>query len=235
MSRQIAGNDQEGMHESLRFALVLILLIALPAAVGLLFCARPVYSLFFMSGKFTAFDVVQSAKALIWYAPGLVFVGISRVVAPTFFAMKDTRTPVLVSFWTLLVNAGLGLVLMQYMGHVGLALALTLASVFNALVLSGLLVRKLGDFGCRRLLFIILRLIPGLLIMGLSVWYLLSRVDWLQAGPFWPRFSLLLASIVVGSVIYGVSCWLCGVPEVRQSGQFLRNKFLKRGRGTADA
>jgi len=230
MSRQIARDDQEGLHESLRFALVLILLVTLPAAVGLMFCAVPVYSLFFMSGKFNAHDVSQSALALTCYAPGLLFVGISRVVAPTFYALKDTRTPVRVSFWTLLVNVLFGLLLMQWYGHMGLALALTLSSAFNAVVLSRLLLRRLGDFGMVRLLQILLRLVPGLVVMSGVVMVLLSRVDWMQPGPFWGRLLLLLAAVALGGLVYAVCCWLCGVAEIRQCGEFLQRKIFKRRR-----
>ena len=104
MSRQLAVQDQDGFRESLRFALALILLVTLPAAIGMVLCSQAIYNLFFLGGAFSADDVAQSAVALAWYAPGLVFVGISRVVAPTFYALQDTRTPVLVSFWTLVVS-----------------------------------------------------------------------------------------------------------------------------------
>ena len=78
MSRQLAARDQEGFRESLRFSLSLILLVTVPAAIGMMFCAEAIYSLFFLGGAFTGYDVAQSAMALAWYAPGLVFVGISR-------------------------------------------------------------------------------------------------------------------------------------------------------------
>ena len=53
-------------------------------------------------------DVANTATALVCYAPGLLFVGFSRIAAQTFYALQDTRTPVIVSFWTLLVNAVTG-------------------------------------------------------------------------------------------------------------------------------
>jgi putative peptidoglycan lipid II flippase len=121
MSRQAASDDREGLKESLRFALGLLILIILPAAIGLLLCSVPIFSLFFMGGAFSFGDVEQTALALAAYAPGLLFVGISRVVAPTFYALQDTRTPVWIAFWTLLVNAGLGLLLMGPLRHTGLA------------------------------------------------------------------------------------------------------------------
>jgi putative peptidoglycan lipid II flippase len=224
MSRQVAADDVSGFHESLRFALSMILLITVPAAIGLVLCGEAVYSLFFMRGSFAAFDVVQAAKALTWYAPGLLFVGISRVVAPTFYALKDTRTPVLVSFWTLLVNVVAGLLLMQWMGHAGLALALTLATVFNAVVLMVLLRRRLGHFDLLGVLLVLLRMLPGLVVMTVVVALLLGRVDWMVVGPFGSRFALLAVAVVSGGALYLVSLWLFGVREARQLGSLLAER-----------
>jgi putative peptidoglycan lipid II flippase len=235
MSRQAAAADQAGFRESLRFALVLILLVTLPAAAGLALCALPVYSLFFMGGAFTPEDVLQAAAALAWYAPGLLFVGISRVVVPTFYAMQDTRTPVLISFWTLLVNVACGLVLMGPLQHVGLALALTLSSVFNALVLLWCLDRRMGGIGLAGLLGIGLRLLPGLLAMSLTAGLILRSIEWQVAGPFWVRLAVLGGAVAGGVLVYSLSCWLCRVGEVQQAWEFLAVRFWRRLRGGKDA
>lgn len=228
MSRQVAAEDQDGFRESLRFALALIILVTVPAAIGLILCSQAIFSLFFMRGAFTVLDVSQSALALAWYAPGLLFVGISRVVVPSFYAMKDTRTPVIVSFWTLLVNVIAGLLLMQTMGHAGLALALTLASVFNSVVLSLLLLRRFDGFDYLGLARFLLRMIPGLCLMSGVVIYLTSRVDWLLPGEFLPRFFVLGAAVCCGGVVYAVSLWGCGVGEMRQAWDFVVQRFKSR-------
>jgi putative peptidoglycan lipid II flippase len=232
MSRQAASDDREGFRESLRFAMILILLVTVPAALGLVLCNQAVYSLLFMRGSFTAFDVSQAALALAWYAPGLLFVGISRVVVPSFYAMKDTRTPVMVSFWTLVVNVVFGLLLMQSMGHSGLALALTIASVFNAVVLTLLLSKRLGNLEISRISQTALRMIPGLVLMSLLVSFLLGQVDWMVAGSFWSRFGLLGFSVLCGCLVYAGALWLCGVKEMQQAWAiFARKLTLPSGKG----
>jgi len=232
MSRQLAACDQAGFRESLRFALALILMVTLPAAIGMVFCAEAIYSLFFMGGAFTAHDVAQSARALAWYAPGLVFVGISRVVAPTFYALQDTRTPVLVSFWTLLVSIAASLLLMQPMRHVGLALALTLSSVFNAVVLLWLLDRRLGGIALRNLWNFSLRLLPGLMAMSLVAAGLLGLVDWQVKGVFWERLVLLVGTVVCGGATYFTFCRLCQVEEANRLWEMLSARISRiRSRG----
>lgn len=231
MSRQLATGDEAGFRESLRFALALILLITLPAAVGMALCAEAIYSLFFLGGAFTVHDVAQSAMALAWYAPGLVFVGLSRVVAPTFYALQDTRTPVWVSFWTLIVSVACSLVLMGPMQHNGLALALTVSSVFNAVVLLWLLDRRMGGIDLRGLIGVGLRLLPGLLAMWWVVSALLGLVDWQVKGGFMERFVLLLASVGGGAAAYVAGCWLCRVDEVKQGWRLLNERLARRLRG----
>ena len=231
MSRQAASDDLDGFRESLHFALILIMLVTIPAAVGLVLCNQAVYSLFFMRGSFSAFDVSQSAIALAWYAPGLLFVGLSRVAVPCFYAMKDTRTPVIISFWTLLVNVVSGLLLMQFMGHAGLALALTIASVFNALTLIVLLAKRLGKLDVAGIFITTLRTIPGLCSMAIVVSLILGQADWLTTGPFMMRLVVLCAAVLSGSLVYVIGLWLFGVSEIKQVWSMIIGRLLLPRKG----
>jgi len=228
MSRQAAAADHDGLVESLRFALALIVVVTLPAAIGLLLCARPIYSLLFMYGAFDADAVRQTALALAAYAPGLLFVGISRVVVPTFYALKDTRTPVKVSFWTLLVNAGLGLLLMWPYRHVGLALALTLSALFNCLVLLWLLRRKLGKIGLQSVVSTTLRALPALLGMAGLVWWLLGFIAWEAPGQVLQKSVLLGGSVTLGVAVYAAGCVLCRVREASEAWALVRRRLNRR-------
>lgn len=224
MSRQIADNDQNGMRDSLHFALTLISLFTLPAVIGLTLCAKPIYSLFFFSGQFDAVALDNTALALICYAPGLIFVGYSRIAAQTFYALKDTRTPVKVSFWTLLVNLFSGLVLMQILGFYGLAIALTLSSFFNAVLLLYYLQRKTGVILTANLMGPILKVLPVCVIMGLLVNGLLQLTDWNQTGDYGIKSLVLLAAVAVGLLVYLAGCYLLQVKEIRHGFQLLLKK-----------
>lgn len=228
MSRQAASGDQEGLKESLRFALALILLVTLPAGVGLMLCAVPVFSLFFMGGAFTYEDVRQTALALVAYAPGLIFVGVSRVVVPSFYAMRTTRTPVLISFWTLLVNAGLGFILMGFFQHVGLALALTLSSIFNAVILVWALRRKVGRLGLRPVLHSLLRIIPGTALMAMVTWWILQFGPWAATGARAMKAFVIGGAIFAGIIVFAGCCTLLRVPEAREATALVRRKLERR-------
>ncbi len=216
MSRQVASNDIAGMRQSLAFAMSLITIFTLPAVIGLIICAQPIYSLFFLGGEFDVIALKNTALALICYAPGLIFVGYSRIAAQTFYALKDTRTPVVISFWTLLVNLVAGIVLMQFYGFVGLAIALTLASAVNALLLVVLLQRRVGTFVHKSLYLPILKAIPGCIAMTLIVSYFLNQVDWLQTGLMLSKSLFLGGAVSCGVIVYLGCCYLLKIDEVRQ-------------------
>ncbi len=114
---------------------------------------------------------------------------------------------------------------MQSMGHAGLALALTIASIFNAVVLTLLLSKRLGDFNLTEISRVITRMIPGLTFMGLTVTLMLGQVDWLIPGRFWPRFALLGSAVLFGGMVYVVSLWLLGVKEIQQAWTILTRRF----------
>ncbi|MBW2186163.1 MAG: murein biosynthesis integral membrane protein MurJ [Deltaproteobacteria bacterium] len=213
MSRQAAQGQIDEVKKSLRYALSLIVLITVPAAAGLVVCASPIYSQLFMSGAFSFTDVSQTALALAAYAPGLLFVGISRIVVPTFYAMNDTKTPVWVSFWTLIVNVVFGLILMEHYQHLGLAFALTLSSIFNAIVLLFLLQRRLGGMALASVAVICAKVLVATAVMASIVHYVLAWGHW-QLGLTAANFCVLIGAIFCGLISYTICCYLVKIKEV---------------------
>ena len=227
MSRQAAGGQLDDVKHSLHYALSLIVLVTLPAGAGLVVCAEPIFSQLFMQGAFTFSDVQQTAMALAAYAPGLVFVGISRVIVPTFYALQDTRTPVWISFWTLLANVAFGLLLMGPFQHVGLAAALTLSSVVNSMILLVMLRRKIGALGLQSLAITTLKALLACGVMVFVVHQVLGLGHW-SAG-----FSLENAIILTFAVSGGVISYLLVGRAVRiaelKELQLILQRKLRRG------
>ncbi|WP_026362265.1 murein biosynthesis integral membrane protein MurJ [Geopsychrobacter electrodiphilus] len=228
MSRHVADGDEHAFKDSLQFALSLMVVFTLPALLGLIICARPIYSLFFMGGEFGTTALDATSLTLMYYAPGLLFVGLSRVAAQTFYALKDTRTPVLVSFWTLLVNVSLGLMLMGPMQYLGLALSLTLASAFNAFLLIFLLRRRVGPFLREAMIRPLRGVLPATIGMGLVAYVVVNLCDWTQPGAVWLKSFLLLGSITAGVSVFLLICALLKVDEIARGWQLLRGS---RGKG----
>ena len=125
------------------------MLLTLPAAIALAVLATPILSVLFERGAFGPTDTAATASALAAYAAGLPAFVLIKVLAPAFFARHDTATPVKVAVAAMAVNLCLTLILMQFLAHVGIALATTLAGWLNAVTLLALLIRR-GHFGFDR-------------------------------------------------------------------------------------
>jgi putative peptidoglycan lipid II flippase len=143
MSAQAARRDFAALRATLEFALRMSAFVAVPAAVGLAVLGGPIVQVLFERGEFSASDAVLTAQALAGYAVGLPAFSATRIAAQTFYAVGDTRTPVLVGFVSVAVNVVLALVLMWPLRHAGLALASSLSSYVNVLGLCWLLRRRL--------------------------------------------------------------------------------------------
>jgi putative peptidoglycan lipid II flippase len=136
------GNGPAAAHAVLNRALELALLLSLPAAMGLGLLAQPIIAVLFERGAFGPEATRATAQVLAALAPGLPAYVVVKVLAPGFFALEDTRTPVRVAGVALLVNLAAAWLLAGPMAHQGLAVALSLASWANALGLAFLLWRR---------------------------------------------------------------------------------------------
>lgn len=141
LSRQWRAGEEAAALETQNRALEFGALLTVPAAVGLGVLATPIITVLFERGAFEAGDTAATAAAMIAFAGGLPAFVLVKVLQPGFFAREDTRTPVKVAAAAVVLNLVLNLILMQYLAHVGLALATAIASWMNALVLARLLGR----------------------------------------------------------------------------------------------
>lgn len=135
LSRTHARGDADAFSHMLDWALRWVLLVGLPAAIALIAIGRPLLTTLFHYGATTDRDILMSSHSLWAYAPGLVSAMAVKILSPGFFARQDTRTPVRIAVYALVANMILNLLLMGPLGHAGLALATTLSSMLNGLLL----------------------------------------------------------------------------------------------------
>lgn len=193
----------------------LALLLTLPAAVALAVLAMPILLVLFQRGAFDAADTRATAAALTAYAVGLPAFVLVRVLAPAFFARHDTATPVKVAIAAMASNLCLTLVLMQFLAHVGIALATTAAGWVNAVSLLALLIRR-GHFRfderARRNLPRV-----GTAALGMGGVLVLLRIflaPALAASPF-TRLAALAAFVSAGLASFTLLALALGVADWR--------------------
>ncbi|MGE3403838.1 MAG: murein biosynthesis integral membrane protein MurJ [Vicinamibacterales bacterium] len=166
VSRHVVDKDQAGSRDTIASGLALMMMMNIPAMVGLSVLAVPIVRVIFEHGRFTAMDTANTAAALQYYAIGLIGYSVVRIASPTFYALGRSRTPVTVSMITVVVNASLNVALVQVLGFRGLALGTSIAAIFNATVLMILLRGHLGGINGGRLASSFVRITLASAVMG---------------------------------------------------------------------
>lgn len=142
LSRASAKGDLASYSAQLDWGLRLVVLLALPASVGIGVLAEPLTALLYHYGKFSALDVRMTAQAGAAYAVGLLGLIAVKVLAPGYYAQLNLRTPVTIALAVLALTQLLNLVTVPLLGHAGLALSISLAALCNALLLLAGLIRR---------------------------------------------------------------------------------------------
>jgi putative peptidoglycan lipid II flippase len=213
-SAQYALGKQDEMRTSLAASLRGVILLALPASVGLIFLREPLVSLLYQRGAFDERSVELVAWSLLWYAAGLVGHSIMEVLTRAFYAQQDTKTPVLIGTAAMGLNVvfsfGFSRLFGQigWMPHGGLALANSLATALEATALFLVMRKRLkgieGNF-----------LAKGFGASALAVaamW--LGLLLWNQFASNWGILLTTLGGIAVGGGMYLLSIWALRVPEI---------------------
>ncbi len=211
LSKANAEARPEDYSRLLDWGLRLTLLIALPAAIGLGLLAEGTIAVLFQGGRFSAHDVVQTARALIGYALGLLGLIAVKILAPGFYARQDIRTPVKIAVFALLATQASNLVLVPLFAHAGLALSVSVGALANAAMLyvglrrRGLYLPTAGWGG------FIGRLGVALAALAALLWACNRQIDWTAMQPDWALRAALLAGLIAGgAATYGAALWLLG-------------------------
>lgn len=201
LSRQHASDDPKAFSSTLDWAVRMVLLIGVPAALALLLLAEPLIATLFHYGAMTERDVIQSATALRAYAVGVMTFMLIKVLAPGFFARQDMKTPVKIAVFCMAANMVFNLILVWPLAHAGLALATSLSAVLNA----GLLwwgLRKAGIYVAQPgWPVFISRLVLACAGMSAAVlWLVPAEAQWFAWGwqqKIWQMSVLVVVGIAV--------------------------------------
>ena len=198
IARHAAASDLASLRRTVTDALRLMLMLNVPATVGLIVLARPIVSLLLERGNFGPGDTAATAAALVCCAPGLLGYAVVKVAAPTFYALRDSRTPAIVSATSIGVNVALNLALVRVMGVNGLALGTAVAATLNGALLVWLLRGRIGGLDGRKSAGVLARITIASLLMGLAAWAVQHGLEIALPGPGTPvRAVRVFTSITV--------------------------------------
>ena len=214
-SAQVALGKQDEMRRSLASTLRAIILLSLPASVGLILLRYPLVQFLYQRGEFTARSTELVAWALLWYAIGLVGHALVEILSRAFYALHDTRTPVTVGVITMGLNIALSLGLsawfatMGWMPHGGLALANSVATGLESIALVILIRRKLGGLEGNYVWRGVGISAAGTALMAAAV------IGWRGLVGGGSLAIELFGALAVGVGIYVGLMWILKMPELR--------------------
>jgi putative peptidoglycan lipid II flippase len=224
-SAQVALGKTDDMRSALAATLRGVILLSLPAAVGLMLLRTPLISALYQRGQFDSRSTELVAWALLWYAAGLVGHAILEILARAFYALHDTKTPVLVGAGAMGLNVAFSFLfsaLFRQIGWMplgGLALANSLATAIEAVILFALMQRRLNGIhgadvakGLGQAFLAALGMAIGLLA-------------WMQASGSLNRWVIALGGVAIGGILYGLGAVLLKVPELQIVFSMLRKRF----------
>ena len=201
LSEMAAHQDIEGIKRSLNFSFKLIFLITFPAMAGLIVLNQPIIQVLFQRGAFNAQSTAMSAWCLLFFAFGLPFISGVKILAPVFYSLKDTKTPVIAALFVMISYIGLSLILMSSLRAGGIALALSLSSLLNFVILFVLLERKIGKIEKKSLVISALKSALSAAVMAGSLWIFMNRLEFKELA-FSRQFAVLTAAILGGVLVY---------------------------------
>lgn len=223
-SAQHALGQQDEMRSSLAATLRSVILLALPASLGLILLRQPLISLLYQRGEFDARAVEIVAWALLWYAAGMVGHSIMEILTRAFYAQHDTKTPVLIGTVAMALNVVFSLIFIKvfeflgWMPHGGLALANSLATALEAIVLFIVMRKRLNGIEGSHILHGIIPSAAGAAAMSLAI------LGWLYLGQNFSAWILAPLGVMIGGGVYFSTLWILRVPELR----YLVNGVLRR-------
>ncbi len=223
LSGHAAEKDLDEFNRTLSHALRLVFFVTIPATLGLISLGGPIISILFQRGAFSAHSAIMTHQALFYYTLGLwAFSGI-RILVSAFYAFQDTKTPVKVAIVALVVNIALSLILMGPLRHGGLALALSVASAVQFLLLALLLLRRNRGLNFRPVFVSVARSALASLVMVLVLYC--AKKWWLvfdpRSGLLWNIFCLA-ALISLGMGMYLMCAWIMGAEELQSLASMFR-------------
>ena len=226
-SAQFARGEMSALRNSLTAALRGVLLLAIPATLGLILLRQPLITFLFQRGNFTPLSTDMTAWALLWYTVGLVFHCVLEILVRAFFALHDTKTPAFVSAGAMGLNIVFCFAFSALFNRIGwmplggLALAISFSTAIETTTLFVLLRKRLHGLQGGELEKGAAAAVLGTLGLSAAIFF------WLQASQHYPAAITTLAGVAIGGIIYGLVLFLLRVPELRSLGR-VAQRFVHR-------
>lgn len=231
-SSHAANKDHESMSSTITHSMRHLVFIMTPAALGLLVLSPDILgAIFEWNGSFDAQSTILSARALAFYAPGLVVFSAAKVFVPAFYSLQDTKTPVRIGIYTVLLNLTLNITFIlsfpTYWKHAGMALATVIAEAAGMTTLGMLLAKRVNNIHWKEIRRCFIRCLGVALIMAAGAW-LAAHYSHIYLTELLPSKLAQILSVVLGvgtgGIVYFIISLGLNAPELGEIKAAIRGK-----------
>jgi len=228
ISRNAALVEMTNFRRTLASSIRLTLLLTIPSAVGLAVLSRPIIALIYQRGVFQAADTIHTANVLAFYAIGLAGYSAIKILAPAFYALGDSRTPMIVSLSMMAINFVMNWMLVAVLQERGLALSTSTVALLNFVLLYLLMRRRIEGIDGRRTVIVAAKIVVASGAMAGVCWAVSAGIARALGDGALPRLINVVASVGVGAAIFYLGATLLGIEELKAA----RDAITKRlGKG----
>ncbi|KKY02149.1 MULTISPECIES: murein biosynthesis integral membrane protein MurJ [Paraclostridium] len=217
LSKLSTENNKKKFKESIVTAINVVTLIIIPISVGAIILAQPIVKLLFQRGEFDARATQMTSIALVFYSIGMLGFGLRDILGKIFYSLQDTKTPMMNGIIAMILNIVLNLVFVKYtnMGLGGLAFATSISSLVTITLLSVSLRKKIGAFGGKKIITVLIKSIISALLMALVTKFTYNVIDAVLSAGFIQDAIKLAVSVGLGAIVYAISIIVLRVDEVK--------------------
>jgi len=215
LAKHAAEKDFSGLKQTLTSSLVMVFSLTIPATFGLILMSRPFIRLIFEHGAFSTLDTLHTAQALTCYAYGLFAYSAVKIMVPVFYALNDTKYPVMGSFLAVTANIIIILLTIDTFAFRAIALSTSCTMALNFLFLGSILYRKLNGFSLQYLGLGIIKILLASGIMTAEILGLKRLLTPLLQGSI--AAQLVAVFLIIGSatLLYGGTLHMLRLPELK--------------------
>ena len=225
LARHAAEKDLNGLRKTFASSLVMVFSLTIPATVGLILLSQPIIRLIFEHGAFTATDTLRTAQALTCYAYGLFAYSAVKIMVPVFYALKDTKYPVIASFLAVVANIIFITLTIDIFSFRTIALSTSCSMGLNFLFLGTVLYRKLTGFSLYYLGLGVFKILLASTAMGLAVMGLQRMLAPLLSKGIFSQLIGVFSIIAVAALLYGIVLHLLQLPEFDEVTDKMRQRL----------
>lgn len=230
LSKLSTENNQKKFKESIVTAINVVILIIIPISVGAIILATPIVRLLFERGNFDARATQMTSVALVFYSVGMLGFGLRDILGKIFYSLQDTKTPMINGIIAMVLNIILNLAFVKYtnMQLGGLAFATSISSLVTISLLSFSLRRKIGAFGGKKIITVLIKAIVSALLMAFVTRFTYNILDSILSTGFIQSAIKLGVSVGLGAIVYGISIIVLRVNEVKLLVKMLSSKVKRK-------